>query len=154
MFNSLFTIIFVLGVILNGYKILLMFSQPYYICPWLRFFGKEPNVAKMTSLSLLYHNITALLLSYVAWYWCTTSDDTPKQNVYLCHLLFCIGILPNLTKLGSAPWLTAFMINGSILSGMTYALYASHKSLYFGLLSTPVIVEALILFALTLQAVL
>jgi hypothetical protein len=153
---NLINIIFIAGLILNSYKIFLMPMQPYNIFPW----SSEDNPAKSSPFWLIYHLITSLLLLCASRYWyiCTnkmriiaTYDDTIMDSyvyIILSHILFTIGIIPNLSNLGCNSGYLAFIINTTILTGLTWALYKSRPLVYFILLNIPIFSEiiSLLLF--------
>lgn len=150
--------VFALGLILNSYKIFLVPFEPYNIFPW----SPEENTAKSSSFWLICHTLTALLLLYNAWRWSSgpqkkwpdgrrsgslMESEGNRLRVIGCHVLFALGVIPNIFHLGNKHWLVVFLVNFGALAGLLWTLAQSEAQAYFMILNVPVLFEALKLFS-------
>jgi len=140
--------IFIVALVLNSYKIFLTPLKPYNIFPW----SPISSPAQSSPFWLTYHWGTAMMLLFAAWNWHSCLTRSTSRNlidsykyILLSHVLFLIGIIPNIFHLGSFNPYMALVINGGTCIALTWCLYRSQSLLYFMILNIPVFAELLYL---------
>jgi hypothetical protein len=152
--NALFTV----ALLLNMYKPILMLAQSAYnIFPW----SPQPHVSESSMWWLVYHWTTSMLLLLSARKWHLASMrheavHNPGSNIVmknhygltvLLFLIFDWGVILNMSRLGALPPHTAFAVNLTALTLLSFALYNANSRMFFILLNAPVFLELIKLMA-------
>lgn len=137
------TWLLVLGLALNGYKLLIGFDTPYYIFPWMS--HETAQVAKSSPLLLWLHIATALVHFMAAYARCHINTTRTMKVALISQMIFTLILLPNIFHLGKLHPLLAGIANASILTLLWVTFLHKEYRRYFLILSITTIIEIIAL---------